>query len=147
MKGTRAIFTLFSLGFVVMWVAASGCSKSHPTDSVAFQGNWTGREIGANTPGSPTLVFSGTNLEFRGADTNEWYKATFTLREDTNPKQLVAVITECPFPQYVGKTSLAIYRIEDGGLRIAANEPGNPSAPANFDAPGVRQVLFKLGKP
>jgi uncharacterized protein (TIGR03067 family) len=72
------------------------------------------------------------------------YKATFTLREDTNPKQLIAVVTDCPFPQYVGKTSQAIYRIENGTLTLAANEPGNPAVPANFDAPNARVILFKV---
>ena len=130
-----------------MMVAASGCSKSHPSDSAALQGKWTGRELGANTPGSDSLVISGATLELRGEDTNEWYKATFTLREDTNPKRLDVVVTECPFAQYVGKTSKAIYRFEDGALRIAANEPGNPAAPAAFDAPNAVQILFKLDKP
>jgi uncharacterized protein (TIGR03067 family) len=146
-KSMKTITVIFKLWFVVMLVAASGCSKSHPPDLPTLQGNWTGRDSQANTAGSPTLVVSGTNLEFHGADTNEWYKATFTLREDTNPKQLLALITDCPFPQYVGKTSKAIYRMEDGALRMAANEPGNPAAPAGFDTPGLRQVVFKLDKP
>ena|ERR1035437_4134787 len=138
---------MLRLGFVAVLVAASGCSKSHQSDSVALQGTWKGQEIGVNAKGSPSLVLSGANLEFRGADTNEWYKATFTLREDTNPKQLVGVITECPAPQYVGKTVNAIYRIEDGALTIAGNEPGNPAMPAAFDAPGTRKFAFKLERP
>ena len=90
---------------------------------------------------------AGANLEFHGADPNEWYKATFTLHEDTTPKQLVAVITECPIPQYVGKTANAIYRIENGTLTLTGNEPGNPAVPVAFDAPGTRQIVFKIEKP
>lgn len=125
-------------------VVASGCSKSPRPGSDTLQGTWKGQETGANAKGLPTLVLSGANLEFHGADTNEWYKASFILREDTNPKQLVAVITECPAPQYVGKTANAIYKIEDGTLTIAGNEPGNPAMPAAFDAPGARKFVFKL---
>ena len=138
---------MLRLGFVVMLVATSGCSKSHPSDSVTLQGTWKGQEIVASAKGSSSLVLSGANLEFHGANTNEWYKATFTLREDTNPKQLVAVITECPAPQYVGKTANAIYRVEDGTLTIAGNEPGNPAMPATFDARGARRIVFKPERP
>lgn len=143
----KKITDMFRLGFVVMLVVASGCSKSHPSDSASLQGTWKGQEIGASAKGSPSLVLSGGNLEFHGADTNEWYKATYTLREDTNPKQLVAVITECPAPQYVGKTANAIYRVENGTLTITGNEPGNPAMPATFDARGARQIVFKADKP
>ena len=138
---------MLAFGLVSMLVAASGCSKSHYSDSVALQGTWKGQEARANAKGSASLVLSGANLEFHGADTNEWYKATFTLREDTNPKQLVAIITECPAPQYVGKTANAIYRVEDGTLTITGNEPGNPAMPATFDAPGARQIVFKPERP
>ena len=138
---------MLTFGLAATLVAVSGCSKSHGSDSVALQGTWKGEETRFDSKGSASLVLSGVNLEFHGADTNEWYKATFTLREDTNPKQLVAVITECPAPQYVGKTANAIYRIEGGTLTLAGNEPGNPAMPAAFDAPGARQIVFKIEKP
>ena len=134
-------------GLVGLCVLASGCSKSHPPDSATLKGTWKGQEISARGNGSASLVLSGANLEFHGADPNEWYKATFTLHEDTNPKQLVAVITECPAPQYVGKTANAIYRIEGGTLTITGNEPGNPAMPTAFDAPGARQIVFKMESP
>ena len=103
---TSLMIALCSVGVVVF-----GCSKSRTADSVALQrpdsevlhGTWSGKEVGAEIQGSPSLTFEGTKLEFHGANTQEWYKATFTLREDTIPKQLEAVVTECPAPQYVGK--------------------------------------------
>ena len=133
-------------------ILASGCSKSNTQnsvtpqkpDSVVLQGAWSGQEVGAKAPGSPALTFAGTTLEFHGANPQEWYKGTFTLKEDTNPKQLDAVVTECPFPQYVGKTVHAIYKIEDGKLTLTGNEPGNPAVPASFDAQGARQIVFTL---
>lgn len=143
------------LGFAMVLMMAAGCSKSPNadagapkggSDSAAVQGTWKGQELGGDTNGSPTLVLAGAKLEFHGGDTNEWYKATFTLHEDKKPKQLIAVITECPFPQYVGKTANAIYRIENGALTIAANEPGNPEMPKAFDAPGLRSLVFKMEK-
>jgi uncharacterized protein (TIGR03067 family) len=133
-------------------ILASGCSKSQTSDSARLQkpdsvvllGKWSGHEVGAETQGSPSVTFEGTKLEFHGANTQEWYKATFTLREDTTPKQLEAVVTECPAPQYVGKTAHAIYKIENGKLTLTGNEPGNPAVPESFNAPGARQIVFNL---
>ena len=133
-------------------ILASGCSKSHTGDSATaqkpesaiLQGTWIGQEVGGNAQGSPSLTVSGTNMEFHGENPQEWYKATFTLREDTTPKQLEAVLTECPFPQYVGKTGHAIYKIEGGKLTLTGNEPGNPAVPASFDAQGARQFVFAV---
>jgi uncharacterized protein (TIGR03067 family) len=135
MKNT--LLTMLSVG-----ILASGCSKAHKPDSVALQGTWSGQEAGARTPGSSSLLLDGTKCEFHGADPQEWYKATYSIREDTTPKQLEAVITECPFPQYVGKTVHGIYKIEDGKFTFTANEPGNPAAPASFDAQAARKFVL-----
>ena len=112
-----------------------------PTQSL--QGTWSGRDIEASGTGWSSLVFQGSNLDFHSANTNYWSKGTFSLREDTNPKQLVEVITECQDPQYVGKTANAIYQIQDGTLTIAFNEPGDPAVPAGFDEPGADKLVLK----
>lgn len=135
MKNT--LLTVLSAGILL-----SGCSKPHNSDSVALQGTWNGQETGAKTQGSSSLVLDGAKCEFHGANPQEWYKATYSLREDTSPKQLQAVITECPFPQYVGKTVNGIYKIEGDKFTFTANEPGNPAVPANFDAQGARQFVL-----
>ena len=124
-------------------LGASAWSAAVKSDSDTLQGTWKGREIGAQPDGPCYLTVSGKNLEFHGVDTNEWYKGTFTLREDAHPKQLIAKITGCPAPEYVGQTGYAIYKIEDGTLTLSGNEPGKPEAPASFDAPGARQFVFK----
>ena len=80
-------------------------------------------------------------MEFHGADTNEWYKATLSAY-DTTPKQLVIVITDCPFPEYAGMPAYAIYQLQDGTLTVAGNEPGNPVVPAGFGARGARQFVL-----
>jgi uncharacterized protein (TIGR03067 family) len=123
---------------------ASGCSTPHKSDSATIQGTWKGRELtpNASAEGPCYLTISGQTLHFIGANTNEWYQGTFTLREDANPKEMIAVITECPAPNYVGRTSHAIYRLENATLTITGNEPGAPNVPAAFDAPGARQLVF-----
>jgi uncharacterized protein (TIGR03067 family) len=143
----RRTAELLRLGLVVMLAAAAGCATQQRSDFAALQGKWKGHESGRNTENSVTVAFSGANLEYRASDPNVWYKATFCLREGANPKQLLAVITDCPFPQYAGKTAYAIYRLEDGVLRVTANQPGNPAVPADFDAPDARQFVLKAEKP
>jgi len=103
-----------------------------------------GRVIQDNPEHSCSFVISGRNYDFRDeTDTNVWYKGTFSLQEDTTPRQFVGAISECPFPQYVGKTSMAIYRLENGTLTITGNEPGNPSAPLAFDTPDAARIELK----
>lgn len=146
----KNINMLFQTGLVVTLLAAAACSKTSApvaSDVPVLQGTWKGRETGVTGPGSPVLVLTGNNLEFHGADPNEWYKGTYTLLETSNPKQLVAIITECPDPTYVGKRVFAIYRLEGGTLTLSANEPGGRSFPAAFDSPGTRQFTFQLDKP
>jgi RNA polymerase sigma factor (sigma-70 family) len=117
-------------------------------DIAALQGSWTGPEIGAANQGKAILIVTGTNLEFHGADTNEWYKASFVLHENLNPKQLIAVVTACPAPQFVGQTANAIYQFEASAFRLAGNEPGDPTMPlAINNAPNARVFLFQRARP
>lgn len=116
--------------------------RPRKSDAVSLQGTWNGQEVGASDQGTSRMVIRGSSLDFHGANSNEWYKANFTLY-DTAPKQLVVAITDCPAPEYVGRTAYAIYEIKDGTLTVAGNEPGNPVAPASFDAPGARKFVFK----
>jgi uncharacterized protein (TIGR03067 family) len=123
-------------------ILASGCSKSHQPDSLALQGTWSGLWVGHEKQGLHSLVLKGTTFEYHGARPADWEKATFSLREDTTPKQLDAVVTDCPAPDYVGKTIHMIYKIEGGKLTLGANKPGNLEAPASFDADGTRIFVF-----
>jgi|NGEPerStandDraft_6_1074524.scaffolds.fasta_scaffold76144_2 uncharacterized protein (TIGR03067 family) len=125
-------------------ILIAGCSMLQKSDVAVLQGTWKGRVIQGNPEHQCSLVISGRNYEFHDeVDTNVWYKGTFALREDTTPRQYIALISECPFPQYVGKTSMAIYRLESGTLTIAGNEPGNTAAPSAFDAPDAARMELK----
>ena len=141
-------FVKFS--YVAMLLLAAGCATpqpSPPSDSAAIQGSWKGRVVGGDSERPVSLVFSGSNLEFLGTDAYDWCKGTFSLREDTRPKQLIGVITDGPDLQYVGMKVYAIYRIDEGVLTISGNAPGSTAPPADFDAPDARQLVFKIEKP
>jgi uncharacterized protein (TIGR03067 family) len=123
-------------------ILIAGCSQHQKSDQATLQGTWSGRQIRIEHPCS--LIISGTNYEFRDeADTNAWNKGTFTLREDTNPRQYIAVISECNFPKFVGKTVMAIYQLEGDTLTMTWNAPGNPAAPSAFDARGAACMELK----
>ena len=139
MKYTARLLSLLSIGVLL---GEAGCSTLHKSDSATLQGTWQGHEIGVGTEEPGTLVISGNHLEFRSGNGNEWYKGTYSLREDVNPKQLVISITDCCVPQYNGKTSYGLYRIENGSLSMTANEPGSLEAPSSFDAPDTRRFVF-----
>jgi hypothetical protein len=53
------------------------------------------------------------------------------------------VVGDCHLPQFVGKTSLAIYKLEDGTLTLTSNPPGKGEAPSAFDARGAAHMEFK----
>ncbi len=119
-------------------VGNAGDEKAARSDETAMQGTWKGRSVSDNPQHQVVFVVSGSHFDFHDeTETNNWYKGTFTLNEDASPRRFIAKITECPFPQYVGKTSMAIYKIEKGTLRIAANEPGKEGAPEDFDSEGA----------
>jgi RNA polymerase sigma factor (sigma-70 family) len=137
-----SIGVLVTVGTAVLLVQ----EISRRPDMSDLQGTWRGEELGAGrVPGPVQITLHGTTIDFRGADPREWYKATVSLRENTKPKQLSYVVTECSEPDYVGKTGYGIYAFENAGFKLSANEPGVQSVPASFNAPGVRQFLFKKG--
>jgi hypothetical protein len=45
---------------------------------------------------------------------------------------LVGKITDCPQPDFIGKSALAIFKIEDGKLTLVGHKPGDPEAPKSF---------------
>ena len=119
----------------------AGCST---TDHARLQGIWTGHEIGRE--GSQCrVVISESRIEFRGDRAKDWYKGTFTLDGEPEPKQLDGLIQECAVAKYVGKIARSIYRLEDTTLTLAGNEPGVEQRPTSFEA-SRRARVFVLTK-
>jgi uncharacterized protein (TIGR03067 family) len=142
-KPTDMKITTHLLGLILITalLGTLGCSTTRQSETAKLQGTWTGTALNESEPG--TFIVSGSTFEFRGADPRVWYKGTFSLREDTQPKQFIAHIAETGISQYAGKTAIAIYKIEDKTLTIAADEPGNDGTPTAFDAPGAACFVLK----
>ncbi len=139
----RKITAILTLAFAAVLVVALGRAAEGKSGATALQGTWKGKEISNDDNNACCLIFTGNNIEYRGVDTNDWVKGTFTVRDDKTPRQFATTITACANPDTIGKTSVVIYKIEDGVLTLAGNSPGDTNAPATFDAPGARRFEFK----
>lgn len=134
------------------WLLVAGCASAPPPDSVLIQGSWAGQEVRNGRSFQSSLSLVGRDWEFHGADLNDWSKGTYTLREDTTPKQLTVVITQSPRSQEIGETIHAIFQVrpgpqtdqqpDQGTLILTANAPGNPQPPAGFGDRQARQIVF-----
>ena len=128
----------------VMAMFTGGCTdKAAPpvkvSDIDALQGTWIGTEVG-NEGGQWTFVISGTAVDVKGPEP-EAYSGSLKLDEEATPKQADFTIEKCEFEQYIGATSLAIYKIEEGVFTMAGNEPGATDRPTGFEAGGDTRVF------
>jgi len=76
---------------------------------------------------------------------NYWYQGTFTLNTKTDPKRVDLAIKEGGIPQYINRTSLGIYKIENSALTLALKQPGAPDYPPSFETTSGA-IVFKLKK-
>ena len=135
------------VAMTVMVLTVIGCRKSDDSDSsdmATVQGTWIGHEAGGQG-NECRLIIEGDTFEFRGPNPQEWYKATFVLDEQAQPKAIDVHIHECGPPEYVDKVAKAIYSIEQDTLTVASNEPGNPTRPAAF-GPDIRTFVLTKQK-
>lgn len=106
-----------------------------------LDGTWVGT-TGEGYGGEWTFVISKGKVEIKGPD-YDFYSGTITLNTKTNPKQAKFKIDKCSMPEYVGETSLSIYKLEGKKLTLVASEPGSMSRPAFFESSGGA-MLFSL---
>jgi uncharacterized protein (TIGR03067 family) len=106
-----------------------------------LDGTWVGTTDGEYW-GQWTFVISKGKVEIKGPE-SIFYSGTMTLNNKTNPKQAEFKIENCSQPEYVGETSLSIYKLEGNKLTLVASEPGSMSRPAYFES-GGGAMLFPL---
>src|SRR5579872_542509 len=118
MKRTIGILSLIFIAALIVATGRSAEDKDK-SDSTALQGTWKGHEIGDAANNACSVIFTGKNIEYKGTDTNDWAKGTFTMKEDATPRQFDVTVTESPAPEAVGKICHVIYEIKDGTLTLA----------------------------
>ena len=124
----------------------TGCNTHQPTAAQLqpLQGTWEEIKAGNEGDGKITITITANSLHFH-RDTNFWFKTTFTLSAGTDPQQLRATIKHSAPPgDSNGKVVVAIFKIEDGTLTLAA-EPQNGSKA--FEEPSsFHYKLRKVGE-
>jgi uncharacterized protein (TIGR03067 family) len=123
---------------------SAGTRKERTKKSVLgfLEGTWGGNEIGGRG-GAWTFVFSGDKVTATGPEP-ESYEGRVRIHAETDPKQADFVIEKCTIPDFVGKTSCSIYKIEGDVLTIAACMPGSPRRPSSFERrDGARLFVCK----
>jgi len=103
-----------------------------------LDGTWIGT-AGGNY-GEWTFTISEGKVEVKGPD-GEFYLGTVTLNTKTNPKQVDFKINKCSLAEYVGETSLSIYKLDGNTLTIAASEPGSMYRPYGLESGGDAMVF------
>jgi uncharacterized protein (TIGR03067 family) len=144
-QSALAVASLLVITISPILHAQSAALSAQVTDpSKALQGTWEGEEVGKESKGKSTMTIDGNTLRFEGPGRVEWYSATFTLSPDQTPKQLQATITDCSKSDFVGKSAMSIFKLEDGTLTLVGNRPGVPDAPKDFDGDAAsRRFVFK----
>ena len=135
---TTAAFALAAWLAAADWASAA---ESDTTKPQAFLGTWEGVEIGREAAGKSRITFEGDSVHFQGADPAEWYKGTFSAVAQADQNQLVAKISECGFPQFVGKSSFFIYKVENGKLTLVGHKPGDLNPPKDFEGDATSRTF------
>jgi len=96
-----------------------------------LEGTWVGTEVGGYG-GEWTFTISGDKVNVKGPDV-ELYSGTVTVNAKARPKQANFKIEKCSLAEYVGETSLGIYKLVGNKLTLAASEPGSMSRPYSLE--------------
>jgi uncharacterized protein (TIGR03067 family) len=120
----------------VLLCLQAGCTTHSPTASELhrLQGTWEGVVVGDKARDKITITITGDSFHFH-RDSNFWFATTITLPEGTDPQQLRATIKHSAPPEdSIGKVVVAIFKIEDGTLTLAARGDGAEGTPKSFEA-------------
>jgi RNA polymerase sigma factor (sigma-70 family) len=114
--------------------AAAGSSQP---SKQTFQGHWTGSNT-AHPGQTCTLNISGTQIEYRGTDQNDWLRGTFVLNENTEPQQLNVTMLE-PAQSFI----VGIYEVKGDKVTIAVAPHGSSQRPVDY-TPGPQVDVLEL---
>jgi uncharacterized protein (TIGR03067 family) len=124
---TKPHFKLCALAAFLL-VGIAGCSKK-AAEKTGVEGNWTGFDM-ARPAEVCKVMISGNQLEYRGAQSNDWCTGTFVLDETAEPKTMDLTIQG---PQEIaGRTMLLIYEQQGDEMKVAGAQPGAPVRPVDF---------------
>jgi uncharacterized protein (TIGR03067 family) len=96
-----------------------------------LEGTWVGYADGT-PPADWTLTIQGNQYKLIREESGTWYSGQIKLNNNCVFKKIDFNITNTSMQPHTGKTSLGIYKIEEGTLTIVAGEPGRRMRPLSF---------------
>jgi uncharacterized protein (TIGR03067 family) len=140
MKPFRHLIILVALAFSLILIADGAeesprAPKRTAAELKRLQGTWEGVVVGDKSGDKITITITGNSFHFH-RDKDFWFETTITLPAGTDPQQLRATIKGCAPGQEnsIGKVVVAIFKIEDGTLTLAARGDGAEETPKRFEA-------------
>jgi uncharacterized protein (TIGR03067 family) len=150
MKPFRNLLILVALAFSLSPIAdGAEASPRAPTGNAAelkrLQGTWEGVVVGDKAGQKITITITGNSLHFH-RDKDFWFETAITLPGGPDPQQLHATIKgSAQGDNSNGKVVVAIFKIEDGTLTLAAG--GSEGTPKSFAASEDQGLtLYELRK-
>lgn len=141
-RHTPLFLAVIALSLAAFLGACQGVPTPRTPDANSLEGHWAGEGREGNGPRwKCAMTITGNSLHFF-RDSNYWFKANLALPAGTEPQQLHATIKDTSHKDHIGGVVLAIYRIEDGTLTIAASD--HAELPQNFNE--GQSSLFVLRK-
>jgi uncharacterized protein (TIGR03067 family) len=115
-----------------------------------LQGTWDGVVVGDKSGNKYTITITSNSLHFY-RDSNFWFATTITLPTGKDPWQLHATIKDSASGQdsSVGKVVVAIFKIEDGTLTLAAlgDDEEPPKSFKAAEEKGLTRYELRKGQP
>jgi len=130
MKTTRLVkWCAVTSGLLLV---ASGCGQS---SKPSIQGHWSG--FNAKRPNyACTVNIAGNELEYHGADSNDWARGSFVLHEDAQPKEMELTVREPS--KSSNQVIYAIYQVSGGEMTVAIS---SSSRPVDFSTNSQNEVF------
>jgi uncharacterized protein (TIGR03067 family) len=141
MKPFRHLIIVVALAFSLILIADGAeesprAPKRTAAELKRLQGKWEGVVAGDKSGDKITITITGNSFHFH-RDKDFWFETTITLPAGTDPQQLHATIKGNAPSQgsnAIGKVVVAIFKIEDGTLTLAARGDGSEETPMSFEA-------------
>jgi len=124
MKSHSLTISIIIFSVTLLFGACSNCPE--------LEGTWVGFTDG-KSPADWSLTIKGDQYALIREDSNLWYRGQIKLNSNCVLKKIDFEITDASNRAYNGKTTLGIYRIEEGTLTIVAGNPGGQLRPLSFD--------------
>jgi len=97
-----------------------GCGHSSKQN---IQGHWSG--FNAKHPDyACTVNIAGNQLEYHGADSNDWARGTFVLRKDVEPNGMDMTVLEPS--KSANQMIYAIYQVNGSEMTVAISSSQRP---------------------